>query len=58
MVYLAGGDAAGQPRPVAGQQFVVARDGEVIDVVIQNLAANANGAERARLRARQRPAAP
>ncbi len=57
MVYLAG-DAAGQPRPVAGQQYVVARDGEVIDVIIQNIAANANGAERARWRAPQAPAAP
>jgi hypothetical protein len=56
MVYLAG-DAAGQPRPVAGQQYVVARDGEVIDVVIQNIAANANGAERTRWRARP-PVAP
>ncbi len=42
MVYFA--DGAVQPQPVAGQQFVRVGNGDTIDIIIQNLPANANGA--------------
>lgn len=43
MVYMADSGTV-QLQPVAGQQFITVGGGEVIDVIIQNLPANANGA--------------
>lgn len=31
-------------QPVAGQEFIALTKGDVVDVILQNLAANANGA--------------
>lgn len=42
MVYFA--DGAVQPQPVAGQQFVRVGNGDTVDIILQNLPANANGA--------------
>lgn len=42
MVYFA--DGAVQPQPVAGQQFMRVGNGDTIDIILQNLPANANGA--------------
>ena len=42
MVYFA--DGAVQPQPVAGQQFVRMGNGDTVDIILQNLPANANGA--------------
>ena len=42
-LYLNDGSPA-PSYPVAGQRFMPLRIGDVVDVVIQNMAANANGA--------------
>ena len=42
-LYLDDGSPA-PSYPVAGQRFMPLRTGDVVDVVIQNMAANANGA--------------
>ncbi|KAK9837176.1 hypothetical protein WJX81_008696 [Elliptochloris bilobata] len=44
MVYMAD-SATPQAEPVAGQQFVTVGGGDVIDVIIQNMPANANGGD-------------
>jgi hypothetical protein len=41
-VYLEDGTPS-PSYPVAGQEYAVLQNGDVVDVVLQNLAANANG---------------
>lgn len=43
MVYMADSGTV-QPKPVAGQNFIMTGNGDIIDIVVQNLPANANGA--------------